>query len=285
MANFLKAFGKHIEHTVISQPKHILTDVAHGRFDKAFNDYKSTFGQNERDLQQVFQGAGIRGWVGKHPQESIGALVATVFGGWAAWGAYGAGAAGGAAGTAGGAAGGATGAGSALAYTPTASTALGGAGSFSGASTGAFSAAGSGAGAGAGAGAGSGFSFASASTPSLSYMPTQSTVLGGSGSGISGSTATSGSTTFGQIKKYADLYQKVNALTGGAGQGGQQGQGMDLSNHNYALEQLRKMQSQDKFDDNPVSSLPQTTTQLLNGVDLSMNNNNVQFFNNSAFGG
>ena len=106
---FLKQFAKHIEHTAISQPKAIVTDLAHGNFNKAFGDWKGTFGQNERDLQGVFQKAGIGGWVGKHPQESIGALVATIFGGWAAMGAYGAGAAG----AAGGATGAAAGAGSA----------------------------------------------------------------------------------------------------------------------------------------------------------------------------
>lgn len=81
---------------------------------KGIKDFEHLYTHNEHKDQDLFQkGFGIHGWVGDHPQESAAAVVATIFGGWAAWGAYGAGAAGGAAGTAGaGAAGTGTAAGS-----------------------------------------------------------------------------------------------------------------------------------------------------------------------------
>lgn len=75
---------------------------------KGIKDWEHLYTHNEHEDQRLFQqGFGIHGWVGKHPQETAAAVVATIFGGWAAWGAYGAGAAGGAtAGAAGGTAGG-----------------------------------------------------------------------------------------------------------------------------------------------------------------------------------
>lgn len=79
--------------------------LATGKFSKAFKTFKSMPGEANRSASKIAQKAGIRGWVGKHPNESIGALVATIWGGWAAAGAYGAGAAGGAGGAAGGAGG------------------------------------------------------------------------------------------------------------------------------------------------------------------------------------
>lgn len=105
--------GIHRAGELIEQPfqvtRDIIKDPKHG-----FDTLKKIPGQNERNDSKMLSDGGIGGWVGKHPQESAGALVATIFGGWAAAGAYGAGAGGAAAGAgagAGGAAGGATAAG------------------------------------------------------------------------------------------------------------------------------------------------------------------------------
>lgn len=73
-----------------------------GKWDKAFKTFKSMPGEANRSASKIAHSVGIRGWVGKHPNESIGALVAMIYGGWAAAGAYGGSAAAGSAGAAGG---------------------------------------------------------------------------------------------------------------------------------------------------------------------------------------
>lgn len=109
--------GLHRAGELIEQPfqvtRDIIKDPKHG-----FDTLKKIPGQNERNDSKMLSDGGIGGWVGKHPQESAGALVASIFGGWAAAGAYGAGAAGTA---------GAAGAGSAGAA-GTGASAIGGAG-------------------------------------------------------------------------------------------------------------------------------------------------------------
>lgn len=111
--------GIHRAGELIEQPfqvtRDIVKDPKHG-----FDTLKKIPGQNERNDSKMLSDGGIGGWVGKHPQESAGALVASIFGGWAAAGAYGAGAAG----TAGAAGAGGAGAGAA----GTGAGAIGGAG-------------------------------------------------------------------------------------------------------------------------------------------------------------
>ncbi|EJN5909413.1 hypothetical protein ABE356_000205 [Escherichia coli] len=268
---FLKQFAKHIEHTAISQPKAILTDVAHGNFNKAFGDWKHTFGDNERDLRGVFQKAGIGGWVGKHPQESIGALVATIFGGWAAAGAYGAGAGGTAAGAAGTSAAGA-GSGSIAAGTVIGQTVPATPGMIAAAN-------GGGAAIGTGANAASA-AYAATATPSLE-------IVAGSGYGVGGSYATTlggeaqiGNTGFStatswtdKAKQYYDTYQKVNQFTKQSGSQ-QQSRGPDIQRQ----ELLPFQQIQ--------SGSAQTGPDNINGVNLLTDQSNVpNFTGGGSFGG
>lgn len=170
MANLLKSIGNYVKMTAWDQPTSILKDVAHGDFSKGFDDFKGTFGDNERGESEIANSLGIRGWVGDHPGETAGAVVGSILGGIYAAGAYG-GAGAASAGAGSGSAAGMSGigagsvsatpfsaAGSSLAYAPSSSSVLAGTGSQ-----------------GIASGAG---------TSALSYAPTQSTVLGGAGSGI-----------------------------------------------------------------------------------------------------
>lgn len=96
--------GIHRAGELIEQPfqvtRDIIKDPKHG-----FDTLKKIPGQNERNDSKMLSDGGIGGWVGKHPQETAGAVVASIFGGAAMLGggaAAGAGAgAGGAAGSAG----------------------------------------------------------------------------------------------------------------------------------------------------------------------------------------
>lgn len=94
MGNILKDGLDYVKQTAWDQPVGILKDVGKGDFKAAGKDFQHTFGDNERAESKLFKDAGIRGWVGDHPEETAGAVVASIFGGWAAAGAYGAGAAG-----------------------------------------------------------------------------------------------------------------------------------------------------------------------------------------------
>ncbi|EGJ5143359.1 hypothetical protein INE66_003644 [Salmonella enterica subsp. enterica] len=269
---FLKQFAKHIEHTAISQPKAIVTDLAHGKINKAFGDWKHTFGDNERDLQKVFHKAGVRGWVGDHPQESIGALVATIFGGWAAWGAYGAGAAGSATGAAAGSAGGATAAGAGTG-TITAGTAIGQ--TIPAIPSVASMTSGTGA--------------AVTATPSY-------TVLAGAGYGTGGSYATtlggeaavtntglsSGASWMDKAKQYYDIYQKVNQATNSMSQQDQQSQWKGVAFQNNPSYQPATRDNV-RAGESPV--IPTTTTQILNGIDINSDINSGPFTKSGTFGG
>lgn len=269
---FLKQFAKHIEHTAISQPKAIITDVAHGNFKKAFGDWKHTFGDNERDLQKVFHKAGVRGWVGDHPQESIGALIATIFGGWAAAGAYGAGAGGTAAGAAGTSAAGA-GSGSIAAGTVIGQTVPATPGMIAAAN-------GGGAAIGTGANAASA-AYAATATPSFE-------VLAGAGYGTGGSWATTlggeaqiGNTGFStatswadKAKDYYNTYNRINQLTNQNGSQQQQSRGPEI-------------QRQDLLPFQPIQNgSPQAAPQNINGINLQTDQNTVPNFTVSgALGG
>lgn len=91
--------GIHRAGELIEQPfqvtRDIVKDPKHG-----FDTLKKIPGQNERNDSNMLKSGGIGGWVGKHPQETAAAVVASIFGGaamlggGAAAGAGGAGAAG-----------------------------------------------------------------------------------------------------------------------------------------------------------------------------------------------
>lgn len=200
MGNFLGEIGKRVG-DLVSHPvkisKDLVTDPS-----KGWDELTDLYTHNEHKDQDLFQkGFGIKGWVGDHPQETAAAVVASIFGGWAAAGAYG-----GAAGTAaGGAASTGVGTGSAAGL---GSAGSGMTGFGAGVSATPFSGAAGASGIGAGSvsatpfsAAGSSLAYAPSSssvlagtgsqgiaggagTSALSYAPTQSTVLGGTGSGI-----------------------------------------------------------------------------------------------------
>lgn len=105
MPNFFSAV-EHLGRQSITQPFKSVGEALHGHPGKGFQDL---FHSASKAGSDVAHSVGIRGWVGDHPMQSVAALVATIFGGWAAWGAYGSGAAGGATAGATGAAGGTAG--------------------------------------------------------------------------------------------------------------------------------------------------------------------------------
>lgn len=180
---FAKALGHGVWETV-EHPFRIGRDVVQGKPGEAWNEFKGAFGENERNAQVEAQKLGIGGWVGKHPQESVAALIATIFGGWMAAGAYGAAGAAGAAGSGAGA--GAAGTGATLGGTAAGTGAgLGSAGGLS-----------------AGTGLGSGLTTMGTSMSygagtagfgsglGMTAAPTASSVLAGSGLGGSAMAAT-----------------------------------------------------------------------------------------------
>ncbi|ELO4930467.1 hypothetical protein QUR06_000264 [Escherichia coli] len=277
MSNF---FGEIFKRAgdLVSHPVKIGKDLV-TKPKKGWHELTHLYTYNEHKDQDLLQkGFGIHGWVGKHPQESALAVVGTIFGGWAAWGAYGASAAAGATGAASGSALG--GAGSAMAYTPTASAVLGGAGSagsgsalaYGGSMAGnAIAATGSTWGVGAsgsvglsgaattggisGAGAGwSSLSFAAPEGSAMAYAPTQSTVLGGSGSGVSSS----------GWSDWATNFNRANNLMKQNNQQGQQAQPEMMKPQSVDL--LHKlMQSQNGIKQGAESGqmFPQSTNDII----------------------
>lgn len=99
MSNFFGAIFKRAG-SLVSDPIRMTKDTIKNP-KKGLKEWSKLYTMNEHKDQDLFKGLGIRGWAGKHPQESALAVVGTIFGGWAAWGAYGASAAGGAMGAAG----------------------------------------------------------------------------------------------------------------------------------------------------------------------------------------
>lgn len=219
MGNF---FGEiaHRAGDLVSYPVKVSKDlVTHPK--KGWNELTHLYSHNEHEDQRLFQqGFGIHGWVGKHPQETAAAVVATIFGGWAAWGAYGAGAAGGAMGAAGGGAGSGTiAAGTAIGQTVPATPAM---------ISGTAGAAGSGSFA-----TGAGATYAASATPSYS-------ILAGSGYGVGGSYATTlggeasvGNTGLSTSTNWMDYakkgYQAYNSMKNGGQQQGSQQQSQPQS--------------------------------------------------------
>lgn len=212
MGSFFKDVGDLVKQTAWDQPVGIAKDVVKGDFGGAFDQFTDTFGDNNRQLSKVFNDVGIRGKIGDNPQEAIGAVVGTALGGWMAAPAMGAGAAGTAGATASSAAAGAGA--SALTYVPTASAALGGSGATTGASalgtlgwTGSTGTLGSSIGSGAAA-------FSPAAGSAMAYAPTQSTILGGSGSGVSSSASTFDTimNQLGNIPKQSNQEQKAQPM-------------------------------------------------------------------------
>ncbi|ENG0769470.1 hypothetical protein ABTS79_003045 [Salmonella enterica subsp. enterica] len=268
MANFLKSVMRMGEHS-ITQPFKAVKQTIKGHPDDAFKDL---FHDASRTGQDVAHSVGIRGWVGSHPMQSVGALVATIFGGWAAWGAYGAGAAGGATGAAAGA-GGAGAAGTAGGSGIAAGTAIG-------QTVPAIPSV---------AAMTSGTGAAVTATPSY-------TVLAGAGYGTGGSWATtlggeatvsntglaSSASWMDKAKSYYDTYQKVNQLTNGLNQQDQSSQWKGV-----AFQNNPSYQGTDRDDVRAGKSpaIPTTTTQILNGIDINSDINNGPFTKAGTFGG
>jgi len=188
MGNFLGEIGKRVG-DLVSHPvkisKDLVTDPS-----KGWDELTDLYTHNEHKDQDLFQkGFGIKGWVGDHPQETAAAVVASIFGGWAAAGAASTGAGTGSAAGLGSAGSGMTGFGAGVSATPFSGAAGAsgiGAGSVSATP---FSAAGSSlayapSSSSVLAGTGSQGIAGGAGTSALSYAPTQSIVLGGTGSGI-----------------------------------------------------------------------------------------------------
>lgn len=281
MSNFFSAL-EHLGRQSVTQPFKSIKEAAHGDFKGGFNDL---FHSASKAGQDVAHSVGIRGWVGSHPMQSVAALVATIFGGWAAWGAYGAGAAGGATGAAAGsgaAAGGATAGGGSIA----AGTVIG---QTVPATPGMIAAAnGGGAAIGTGANAVSA-AYATTATPSLQ-------ILAGSGYGVGGSYATTlggeaqiGNTGFSTSGSWTDkakdiynTYNRVNQATKSMSQQQNQDQswrGVPFQNNpSYEKAAISSAQSE-------TPTIPTTTTQFLNGIDINSNLNNGPFTTSGTFGG
>lgn len=103
MANLLKAIGDGAIDSIKS-PLKVVKHAVKGEGSEAWDALKSIPGNQERANSEIFNAAGIRGWVGDHPGESVAGAIGAVMGGTALAGAMGGGM--------GGAAGGAANAGS-----------------------------------------------------------------------------------------------------------------------------------------------------------------------------
>lgn len=77
MANILEAIGKGMWDSIES-PYRVLESAVKGDFGDAWHNLKAIPGNQERANSEIFNAAGIRGWVGDHPGESVGAVVGTV---------------------------------------------------------------------------------------------------------------------------------------------------------------------------------------------------------------
>ncbi len=253
------------EHS-ITQPFKAVKQTFQGHPDDAFKDL---FHDASRTGQDVAHSVGIRGWVGSHPMQSVGAAVATIFGGWAAMGAYGAGAAGGATGAAAGA-GGAGAAGTA-----------GGSGIAAGTVIGQTipaipSVASMTSGTGAAITATPSYSILAGASPSglsLSSGGAAATHLGGeaavSNTGLS-SSASGG--WFDKAKSLYNVYQKVNSLSGQNKE--QQSNGPD-----FIKQDLLPFQRSSATDNAGL-------TQQITGINLNSDQSNVpNFTTGGTFGG
>lgn len=225
----------------IKSPLKVGKDLVHGNFSKAFADLKHMPGNQERANKDILHSVGIRGWVGNHPGETAAAVAGTILGGWAAYGAMGAGAAGT------GATGAATGAGSAMAYTPTASTVLGGSGSAGTASALSYGGGISGTGAGW-----SSMAFSPSAGSAMAYAPTQSAVLGGSGSGVTSSAISP------SWQDYAKQFQQGNGQQ-------QQQQPIKPQQSNLLNRLMQSNLQSTQGADSGQMNIPQSTSSIIGG--------------------
>ncbi len=262
MSNFFESVLKMGEHSV-TQPFKAVKQTFQGHPDQAFKDL---FHDASRTGQDVAHSLGIRGWVGSHPMQSVAALVATIFGGWAAWGAYGAGAAGGATGAAAGSAGAGSGtiaAGTAIGQTVPAIPSVAAMTSGTGAAvtaTPSYTVL-------AGAGYGTGGSYA--------------TTLGGEAEITNTGLASSGGGWMEKAKDFYNIYNKVNQAKNAMSQdqSNQQWKGVAFQNNpGYSPANLSSA---------PIKAptIPTTTTEILNGIDINSNLNSGPFVNDGSFGG
>lgn len=283
MANF---FGEIFKRAgdLVSHPVKISKDLV-TKPSKGWKELTHLYTYNEHKDQDLFQkGFGIHGWIGDHPQESAAAVVATIFGGWAAMGAYGGTAAGGAGATTAGASGaaGATGAGGSgiaagtvigqtVPATPGMIAAANGGGAAIGTGANAVSA-------GYAATAGSGTSYSILAGSGYGVGGAYPTTLGGEAT--VGNTGLTSGTSWGQkAKQYYDYYQKVNQLSNMGQQQPQQQEPQPLAQPDYGFNR----EPAQVFN---APAIPLTTSQLLNGIGLNANQNNVpSFTTGGTFGG
>ncbi|QIR25262.1 hypothetical protein [Kluyvera genomosp. 3] len=273
MANFLKSVMRMGEHS-ITQPFKAVKQTFQGHPDDAFKDL---FHDASRTGQDVAHSIGVRGWVGSHPMQSVGAAVAMIYGGWAAAGAMGAGSAAGGATAAAGSAGSAGAAGAAGSSLIPAGTAIG-------QTVPAIpSVASMTSGTGAAITATPSYSILAGASPgglSLSSGGAAATHLGGeaavSNTGLS-STSTAGSWAQ-KAKDYYNTYQQISGITKqGQGQQEQQGSGKPqefLRNDSLiGLDQIRAARQQEQ-------------TQPISGINLNTDQSGVpDFTHGGTFGG
>ena len=182
MGNLLKDGLDYVKMTAWDQPTGILKDVGKGDIGGAFGKWKHTFGDNNDHEEKLFGDVGIRGWVGKHPTESAGAVVGSIFGGIYAAGAYGATAAAGSGAAAGGS-------GAAAGVAGTGSSALGGAG------VGAYMAPAASGGVTA-TGTGAGLTSTGALSAASANAPSTMALINMGNAGVGASSATAGASSF-----------------------------------------------------------------------------------------
>ncbi|EDH7741215.1 hypothetical protein CB599_11685 [Salmonella enterica subsp. enterica serovar Adjame] len=276
--SFLNNIGHFIQHSGIDvvkssvkRPLEAGKDLIHGHPGKAFQDLRHIVSDNEKAQSKGFGDIGIHGWVGKHPLESAAAVVATIFGGWAAWGAYGAGAAGsaaGAAGTAGGTAGSGVAAGTMIGQTVPMTPGMIGAAAGQGSAIGVGGSAAANAAAASTApsfeilsGASSSGVAMNAGTPFVSHLGGEAEI--GNTGGISGSTVGS---------SWQDWARDANRVNNMVNQGsGSKEQGDDQKvpklRHDLLNSFMQDSPNQIKGIAAPAAQ-PQTTTQLLGSTQI-----------------
>lgn len=219
MGNFFSAVEK-MGRDSIQTPLQGFEKLGKGDVSGAFGKWKGMFGEAERDASGIANSVGIRGWVGDHPNESIGALVATIFGGWMAAGAYGGAAAGGA-GAAASSAGGATAAGGAAAGTGAAAAGTGAGVAGTGAATGAGAylvPAASGGVSSASAGTGASLLGAGTSSTAATFTPSMLTTQGAAAAAGTGSSTAAAAPSTSALISMGNAGVNASTATAGASQ-------------------------------------------------------------------
>lgn len=232
---------------------------------KGWNELTHLYTHNEHKDQDLFQkGFGIHGWVGKHPQETAAAVVATIFGGWAAAGAYGGAGAGAAGAGAAGSSGALAGGGSALAGSGAGAAGYGTAATSAGSlfNSGVAGTLGSSAGgtmSAAGAGGSASFGVGATSAGSVFNASAGYTGVAGSGSGYLGSASATGSGWFENAQTAYKRYNQLKQMTNQGGSQEQQQFGQPQAPQSQNL--LGAYQGAGNSGQNTAT--PQTTSQLL----------------------